>query len=246
MKYQNGGTEHDLPVFTTREQEIMKELLAGASPKEIAFSLKISYNTVLGHQRKLYRKLGINTIRELLAKYSIVNGIITPAGVSGGVGMSSVFTRWREFKDNFGSSMKLTSNIENIQERYVTTFAIAGKLSNHEASFTGVTAEPDQPTLEAMKKMTSFSFMAAGDGNSYKVRITTSDARVKSEGNHYRKVFTTKKHEISTVNVNLNELSQSPLYGAPVPFVQDNIELFQLQPHSTGDFNLKIWDIKFV
>jgi len=96
-----------------------------------------------------------------------------------------------------------------------------------------------------MKKMTSFSFTALGDGNSYKVMITTTDTRMKSGDNHYRKVFTAKKHEISTVNVNLDELYQSPLYGSPVPFAKSSIELFQLQPHSTGDFNLKIWDIRF-
>ena len=242
MKYQNGGTEHDLPVFTTREQEIMKELLAGASPKEIGYTLKISHNTVLGHQRKLYRKLGINTIRELLAKYSIVNGTVTaaPAGKT-----TPVFVRWRVFQDTFGSSINVTQNIEYIQERYITTFTIAGVLSSEQNSFTGVTAEPDLSTLETMKKMTSLSFTVLGDGNSYKVMITTTDTRMNSGDNHYRKVFTTKKHEISTVNVNLNEFAQSPLYGIPVSFNQNNIELFQIQPHSTSDFNLKIWDIRF-
>jgi len=245
MKHQNGEKSAESPVFTIREQEIMKELITGASPKEIGYKLKISYNTVLGHQRKIYRKLNINTIRELLAKYSINNGIITPIG-GGSFGLAQpLFTRWRIFQDNFGSSINFAQNIEHIQERYVTTYTIAGKLSAEPSSFTGVTAEPDPSTLEAMKKMSSFSFTALGDGNSYKVKITTTDARVKSEGNHYMKVFTTKKHELSTVNVQLSELSQSPHYGTPVPFIQDNIELLQLQPHSIGEFNLKIWDIRF-
>jgi len=241
---------NETPAFTAREQDIMRELIAGATPKEIGYTLNISYNTVLGHQRKLYRKLGINTIRELLSNYSIINGVVTPTAAS----MTSlsakttslpVFVRWRVFQDNFGSSINVTQNIEYIQERYITTYTIVGKLSSEQNSFTGVTAEPDPATLENMKKMKSLSFTVLGDGNSYKVMITTTDTRVKSGDNHFRKVFTAKKHEISLVNVNLDELAQSPLYGTPVPFNQNNIELFQLQPHSTGEFNLKIWDISF-
>jgi len=232
--------KHD---FTAREQDIMRELLAGSSPKEIGYTFKISYNTVLGHQRKLYRKLGINTIRELLARYSIVNGVITP--INEAAANNPVFTRWRVFQDSFGSSISVTQDIEHIQERFVTTYAVAGNLSTQETSFAGVTAEPDIPTLEAMKKMTSFSFTVLGDGNSYKAGITTSDTRIKSEGNHYKKVFTTKKHEISKVSIELDKLFQSPFYGTPIPFMQNNIELFQLQPHTTGQFSLKIWDISF-
>ncbi|MCL2766033.1 MAG: CIA30 family protein [Treponema sp.] len=238
----NDETALSPPVFTVREQEIIRELLAGASPKEIAYSFKISYNTVLGHQRKIYRKLGINTISELLTKYSISGGTVLPTQTEK---TTPVFTRWRAFKDDFGSFINVTSNIEYIQERYITTFTIQGKLSAEQSSFTGVTAEPDISTLESMKKMSSFSFSALGDGNSYKVMITTSDAREKSAGNHYRFVFTTNKHEIQKVNVKLKELCQSPLYGTPVPFIQSNIELFQIMPHSTCDFNLKIWEIKF-
>ncbi len=45
-------------------------LLAGRAPKEIAFTLKVSYYTVLFHQKNLYRKLGIQSRAELFARYS--------------------------------------------------------------------------------------------------------------------------------------------------------------------------------
>jgi DNA-binding CsgD family transcriptional regulator len=44
-------------------------LLAGRSPKEIAYTLKISYPTVNFHTTNLYRKMGIQSRAELFAKY---------------------------------------------------------------------------------------------------------------------------------------------------------------------------------
>ena len=56
--------------LTPREQEIFTMLLNGSAPKEIAHTLKISYDTVLFHQKNLYRKLGIQSRSELFARYS--------------------------------------------------------------------------------------------------------------------------------------------------------------------------------
>jgi DNA-binding CsgD family transcriptional regulator len=57
--------------LTIREEEILTLLLSGTSPKEIAFTLKISYDTARFHQKNLYRKLNINSIQELFSKYSV-------------------------------------------------------------------------------------------------------------------------------------------------------------------------------
>jgi DNA-binding CsgD family transcriptional regulator len=56
--------------LTSREHEIFTMLLTGMNPKEIAFTLKISYYTVDFHRKNLYRKLGIQSRAELFAKYS--------------------------------------------------------------------------------------------------------------------------------------------------------------------------------
>ena len=56
--------------LTSRENEIFKMLLSGFVPKVIANSLNISYETVLYHQKKLYSKLEVHSINELLSKYS--------------------------------------------------------------------------------------------------------------------------------------------------------------------------------
>jgi DNA-binding CsgD family transcriptional regulator len=58
--------------LTPREKEIFTMLLAGKAPKDIAYTLKISYYTVLFHQKNLYRKLGIQSRAELFAHYNTV------------------------------------------------------------------------------------------------------------------------------------------------------------------------------
>jgi len=57
--------------LTDREQEMFTLLLSGASPKEIAYNLKISYHTVNFHIKNLYRKLGIRSRAELFAGYKV-------------------------------------------------------------------------------------------------------------------------------------------------------------------------------
>ncbi|MCL2008149.1 MAG: helix-turn-helix transcriptional regulator [Treponema sp.] len=55
--------------LTAREEEIFTMLLSGSAPKEIAYTLKISYDTVNFHQKNLYRKLDIQSRAELFARY---------------------------------------------------------------------------------------------------------------------------------------------------------------------------------
>jgi DNA-binding NarL/FixJ family response regulator len=55
--------------LTSREQEVFTGLLEGRAPKEIAYTLKISYPTVNFHVTNLYRKLEIHSRAELFAKY---------------------------------------------------------------------------------------------------------------------------------------------------------------------------------
>ena len=59
-----GGTGGPTPL-SAREQEIAEFAAAGLTSKEIAESLDLSVRTVHNHLQKIYRKLGINTRREL-------------------------------------------------------------------------------------------------------------------------------------------------------------------------------------
>ena len=55
--------------LTDREHEIFTMLLKNMSPKEIAYTLKVSYHTVVFHRTNLYRKLGLQSRAELFAQY---------------------------------------------------------------------------------------------------------------------------------------------------------------------------------
>jgi len=67
------NTKDDLNL-TDRERELFTMLLNGKSPKEIAYTLKVSFHTIAFHRTNLYRKLGIQSIQELFAKYTELGG----------------------------------------------------------------------------------------------------------------------------------------------------------------------------
>jgi DNA-binding CsgD family transcriptional regulator len=52
-------------LLTHREAQVMELLQAGRSNAEIAHTLQISIETVRTHARRVYRKLGVSTRREL-------------------------------------------------------------------------------------------------------------------------------------------------------------------------------------
>jgi len=56
--------------LSPRQKELFSMLLKGVPPKEIAYNLNIAYNTLLFHQKNLYRKLSVHNINELIVKYS--------------------------------------------------------------------------------------------------------------------------------------------------------------------------------
>jgi len=63
--------------LTSREQDIFNLLLNGISPKEIGHKLNISYHTVDFHRTKIYSKLGVKNIRELLSMYGQKPAVIS-------------------------------------------------------------------------------------------------------------------------------------------------------------------------
>ena len=53
--------------LTAREADVLELLRLGRSNAEIAAELHVSVETVRTHVRRIYRKLGVRTRRELLA-----------------------------------------------------------------------------------------------------------------------------------------------------------------------------------
>ncbi|MCL2270848.1 MAG: LuxR family transcriptional regulator [Treponema sp.] len=252
-KTAQGGITANAPVLTAREQEVFDLLLTGVIPKEIASSLNISYATVLDHQKNLYRKLEVHNINELLVKYSTERSPAHGAPQSGrretppdGTGaVKAVVKRWDTIADELGSYVNQMSKIEFIQGNYFETHTISGNISCKSYAYAGVLAFPNSSTLEAMRKAKRFSFTVLGDGNTYEVKITTTEVRENADHNYYGKEFVTENGVISTFSFNIDELAPSPYFGKQVPFINSNIEAFLFQTSSPGDFNLKFWDINF-
>jgi DNA-binding NarL/FixJ family response regulator len=55
--------------LTSREQDVLDGLLAGRTDKEIAADLSISRYTASQHVRSIFRKMGVSTRAELLARF---------------------------------------------------------------------------------------------------------------------------------------------------------------------------------
>jgi len=231
------------PVLTVRESEIMNLLLSGVIPKEIANTLNISYATVLGHQKNLYRKLDVHNINELLVRFSNINGTVQTERQEPAT--KAVFVRWDTFEDDFGSYVNYTPKIELIQDNYTETYVISGNTSYKSHAYAGILAHPDISMLEMMRKAKRFSFSVMGDGNIYEVKIPTTEAMENADYNFYGKRFSTENGVISDFNFYIDELAPLFLFGKEVPFVRDSIYGFLIQVCSKGDFNLKFWDIRF-
>jgi DNA-binding NarL/FixJ family response regulator len=56
-------------LLTPREAEVLELLQSGRSNAEIALMLHVSIETVRSHARRIYRKLGVRTRRELRARH---------------------------------------------------------------------------------------------------------------------------------------------------------------------------------
>ena len=229
--------------LTLRENEIFDLLLAGKSPKEIAHDLSISNDTIMVHRKNIYRKLDVHSINELLSKFLPANEN-TKTEKTPAQDLKTVFSRWTIIKDDIGSYVELTPKIEYIQDQYTETYTLSGNVINKTHTFAGVIAFPDPFTLEVMSIMKSFSFTVLGDGNTYQTKIITPEA--KTDHNYYGKAFRTENGVISTLSFNIEELSQLLNFDKKVPFINTGIEAFLIQIDSTGDFNLKFWNIKFI
>lgn len=66
---QVGTAAKDVEKLTPREKEILDHLAHGASSKEIASDLSLSFDTVRMHTKSIYKKLHVHSRSEALTKY---------------------------------------------------------------------------------------------------------------------------------------------------------------------------------
>jgi len=209
-------------------------LLKNTPPKKIAQNLDIAYNTLLFHQKKLYRKLKVHSVNELILKYS--------RGADEGV--PGVFLDWRISKDDKGSFMDdvIIKTDDVINGEFVTSYNFSGFITPVDWAWVGANSAPSHSSiLKAMKTMGSFSLKILGDGGFYAIMFQTTDT---NGDDNYCIIFPTTKDKISTITVNMDDIAQRG-YGTPAPFHKENITLFVVHPLSPGPFHLKLWDIRF-
>jgi FixJ family two-component response regulator len=63
----DGDLAQGLSLLTQREREVFDSLLKGGTSKEIARELDVSHRTIEAHRQNLLRKLGLSSVKELLA-----------------------------------------------------------------------------------------------------------------------------------------------------------------------------------
>lgn len=61
--------------ISDRETEVIRQLVTGKRPKEIAAIMNLSYHTIVTHKRNIYSKLGISNTIEL-AMYAVKTGLM--------------------------------------------------------------------------------------------------------------------------------------------------------------------------
>jgi DNA-binding CsgD family transcriptional regulator len=164
-------------------------------------------------------------------------------------GLPAVFIHYDTYLDDKGSfiNKEIKNTHDIIKGKVKTTYNISGVLSdktdeNDKSNrYAGLHLYPTSLTLEDIKKMTYFSFNFVGDGHNYLVNVPTTDSLY---NDHYGMIFSTVDGEVSTLNVNVDDLKQMG-YGTKFPFIRDNILFFEFGTAEGRDsFNLKIWDIR--
>ena len=78
LNRQISGQRHALSKnLTSREEEILKLVAEGLSNKEVATTLGVSVKTVEFHKTRIYERLSLSGIADLV-RYAIRMGLITP------------------------------------------------------------------------------------------------------------------------------------------------------------------------
>jgi DNA-binding CsgD family transcriptional regulator len=257
METQQAETVKKTETLTPREQEIYNMLIDGKTPKEIAYELDITYNTIAAHQKSMYRKLDVQNINEFLTKFRPAGHVsVFPAVEQQKQNRKSLFSKisslfkktkkayfinWYKIGDEY-STYNVKIEKEEIDGQLEECVTIFGTMSGYEYAFAGAASIIFPFTLKEMWKMKAFSFKALGDGNKYIASFPTVET---TEGNRFNYVFSTVKDETVTVNINIpGDLVRISDSEDKIKFIQKNIFQFNIHALNPGPYSLKFWDIR--
>jgi DNA-binding CsgD family transcriptional regulator len=208
--------------MTFREREILDLLFKGVSPKEIAHKLNISHSTVDFHRTKIYNKLGVHSIQELLAKYSTSNiaapsepeavlpvpetkkqsahsapaGDIIPIYNMGFYGSTD-----KEIGGNSAAEVYVTREefdgtpIDGVLNIKINMAELGGEREYAQA----YTSKYD--IVKRLRKANGIRFKAKGDGKSWFLELKTVESTVEIHWANYLYEFGTIRDQIIVVDV---------------------------------------------
>ena len=111
--------------LSPREKELFDLLITGVSPKDIAYKLNLKPSTVDYYRTKLYNKLGIHSIQELLVKYSTNGKENTPVLAKSEPQPSLTTDKWSGVEPEVrGSPLEETINIPQIKKHKKIKFLL--------------------------------------------------------------------------------------------------------------------------
>jgi len=199
--------------LTPREREIFDLFLEGLSAKEITYKLNISIPTVDFHRKNLYSKLGINTIQELLIKYSayvkaassemeaapagrvipITNlGFFSTSDADvGGNSTSEVFVSREEINGNVTDVLNLKTNLvrrENGIELYASAYT------------------SKYGFIQRLRQANGVRFKARGDGKEWLVEFQTLESTPERNYAPYAYIVDTVRDQVIAVDIPYSSL----------------------------------------
>ncbi|MDR0375779.1 MAG: CIA30 family protein [Treponema sp.] len=197
------------------------------------------------------QKMRLAGVSALLVAAGLFGSCVSTAS-SGGVAEEGVpgGWAWGSFNDsaNQGSSrIALIERPEEIDGNILMTYNISGEITDtYQYGYAGWYAIPDEATLELLKTARGFSFKIAGDGQAYKVMVSTADI---TDAAFYGREFVAKKDQETTVAFMMRQLAQPEDWGAKKPFNQDQAIQIQFQTTNNGKpgtFKVKVYDLRVI
>ena len=260
--------------LTPKELEICSLLLEGKLPKEISFSLSISYNTVLTHQKNIYRKLEISSVRELYAKYK--NQAALPKAA-----LPKSAQKLPRLKIIIPAAavliVLLFMFIWILQKKDVAVIFSHINLTCDENSTVSMSNDGGIITISGMlyddpdSELTEYGYNSGDYFSGIFCSLGTGAQKARSkmkavsfmalgDGGTYSfkltthetrfhdrwmHLFTAPKDEPVLITVKVPEdLVRRGFSGETVEFIKENIIFFQFNAVNPGPYELKVWDIK--
>jgi len=191
--------------LSPRERQIFDLLIEGVAPKEIAYRLKISNSTVDFHRTKLYKKLGIQSLHELFAKYAV--GAKTVQSTAAGMipvntlGFYS-YTDAERRTERGKSTSKIFVIRKKIDGVNVDVLNLKTHLIKTKHDIHTIYADMHTTMLnQRLRKANGIRFKARGDGKPWQVEFHTTESHAGEIFFSYIYIFSTIRNQVINVDI---------------------------------------------